>query len=204
MTASKTKIKIANPEGYSRRFSLLYMLFGSLWIITTDLLKSSLDFGTVNYLNIDIIKGLLFVFITSVLFYFLLKKYFKAAIESNIKLTDKENEYKTLAENLEYCVIRNNTECRYEYLNPAAWELLKNLLTVKNPDEMIGLSPEEAYKDADIAKKVREGNEYVLSTGKKLRDKLHYGEKYISYSKIPEFNEQGEIISVMTLIADET
>lgn len=204
MTASKTKIQNANPEGYSRRFSLLYMLFGSLWIITTDLLKSSLDFGTVNYLNIDIIKGLLFVFITSVLFYFLLKKYFKAAIESNIKLTDKENEYKTLAENLEYCVIRNNTECRYEYLNPAAWELLKNLLTVKNPDEMIGLSPEEAYKDADIAKKVREGNEYVLSTGKKLRDKLHYGEKYISYSKIPEFNEQGEIISVMTLIADET
>ncbi|KXK42074.1 MAG: Signal transduction histidine kinase, partial [Chlorobi bacterium OLB5] len=178
--------------------------FGSLWIISTDLLKSSLDFGTVNYLNIDIIKGLLFVFITSVLFYFLLKKYFKAAIESNIKLTDKENEYKTLAENLEFCVLRHNTECRYEYLNRSAWNMLKELLVVKNPEEMIGLTPEETYIDPGVAKTVREGNEYVISTGEILRDKLHYGNRYISYSKIPEKNSTGKITSVITLISDET
>lgn len=204
MTEDNIKQQNPDPAKHSRKVSLLYLLFGAVWIVATDLIKTSLGLSSVNHLFLEIIKGLLFVFATSLLFYFIIKKYFKAANDSNLKLTDKENEYKTLAENLEFCVLRHNTECRYEYLNRSAWEMLKELMAVKSPEEMIGLTPEEAYIDPQIAKTVREGNEYVISTGKILRDKLHYGFRYISYSKIPERSSSGKIISVITLISDET
>lgn len=193
-----------NPAKHAFRISALYFLISTIWISVSDLINIANHHDALNELYIDILKGFVFGTVTSVLLYFLLVKYFTALQEKNSEILSNEEKYRTLAENLEFCVLRHDTNCRYIYVNKAAWEMLEVLFKVKNIEEIIGLTPEEIYIDPKIAKTVRDGNNYVVSTGKTLSEKLHYGEKYISYSKIPEFNEQGEIISVMTLIADET
>ncbi|NOS85734.1 MAG: PAS domain S-box protein [Ignavibacteria bacterium] len=179
-------------------------MISTIWIVVSDLIgKLNHDNSSDDFL-LDVLKGLLFVIITSVLLYFLLAKYFTALQEKNREIYSNEEKYRTLAENLEFSVMRNDKECRYLYINKAAWELFDGMLLVKSIDEVTGLSPEQIYKDPEISKIVREGIEYVISTGKTLTKNLQYADKYVTYSKIPEFNNDGEIISVMTLIADET
>ncbi len=201
---SKNHLQNLNPAKHAFRISALYFFISTLWIIVTDLINVAYHHNALNELLIDISKGLIFIIITSVLLYFLLVKYFTALQEKHSELYSNEEKYRTLAENLEFCVMRHDLECRYIYVNKAAWEMLRVLLKVKSIEEIIGLTPEEIYKDPAVAKIVREDNEFVISSGKPTSKKLHYGEKYISYSKVPEFDEQGEIITVMTLIADET
>jgi len=193
-----------NPAKHAFRISALYFLISTLWIVVSDLINVANHHNALNELLIDILKGLLFILVTSVLLYFLLVKYFKALQEKNKEIYSSEKKYRTLADNIEFSVMRQDLDCRYIYVNNAAWEMLRVLLKVKDIDGIIGLTPEEVYIDAEIAKIVRDGNNLVISSRKKLSRKLHYGEKYISHSKIPEFNEAGEIISVMTVVADET
>jgi len=201
---SRDHLPNLNPSKHAFRISALYFLISTLWIIVSDLINAANHNNALNELLVDISKGLIFIIITSVLLYFLLLKYFTALHEKHSELYSNEEKYRTLAENLEFCVMRHDMDCRYIYVNKAAWEMLKVLLRVKSIEEIIGLTPEEIYIDPLVAKTVRDGNNLVISSGKTLSEKLHYGEKYISYSKIPELNERGEIISVMTLIADET
>jgi PAS domain S-box-containing protein len=201
---SKNHLQNLNPVKHAFRVSALYFLISTVWIVVSDLIGKLNNSNSSDDFLLDILKGLLFVIITSVLLYFLLVKYFTALQEKNSELYSNEEKYRTLAENLEFCVMRHDLDCRYIYVNKAAWEMLKVLLKVKSIEEIIGLTPEEIYIDPGVAKTVREGNKHVINSGKTLSKKLHYGEKYISYSKIPEFNERGEIITVMTLIADET
>lgn len=193
-----------NPAKHALRISALYFLISALWILATDLIQIFNHQNSFNEFLLDVLKGMVFVTVTSVLLYFLLLKYFRALHEKNSEIYRNEEKYRTLAENLEFCVMRHDTECRYIYINAAAWDMLKPLLKVSSPEQIIGLTPEEIYTDPKIAKTVRDGNEYVYRSGKTLSQKLHFGEKYISYSKIPELNEKGRIVSIMTLIADET
>lgn len=193
-----------HPAKHAFRISLWYFLISTLWIVVSDLISIGNHHNALNELLVDITKGFIFVIVTSVLLYLLLVKYFRAIHEKNTELYSNEETYRTLAENLEFCVMRHDLDCRYIYVNKAAWEMLKVLLKVKSIEEIIGLTPEEIYIDPEVARTVREGNEKVINSGKTLSKKLHYGEKFISYSKIPEFNELGEIVTVMTLIADET
>lgn len=193
-----------NPAKHALRISALYFLISTLWISATDLIQILNHQNSFNEFLLDILKGLLFVAVTGVILYFFLVKYFRALHEKNRELYRNEEKYRTLADNLEFCVMRHDTECRYTYVNAAAWEMLKPLLKVSSAEQIIGLTPEEIYTDPMVAKTVREGNEYVYRSGETFSKKLHFGEKYISYSKIPELNEKGKIVSIMTLIADET
>lgn len=193
-----------DPAKHSLRISLLYVLFGSIWIIISDFINSSWQNDHYIEYFIEAGKGLLFVFVTAILLYVTLKRYFTLLTEKHREIIVSEEKYRSLAENMEFSVIRHDLNCRYIYINKAAWVMLKELLKISKSSDIIGLTPEEAYKDEDVAKKVRNGNDYVIESGKILTQKLHYGNKYISYSKIPEFDESGMIISVMTIIIDET
>lgn len=186
------------------RIGLLYLLTGLIWLIFTYIVKLLLGEDTLKFFLVNIPKGLIFIFVTSLLFYFLLKKFFISVNESTLKILSKDNEYKTLTENLEYSVIRQDLDCRYLYINKAAWETLKSLLVIQKADEIIGLTPEEAFKNPEHAKIVRKEINYVISIGKVFKQKTKSGDKHISYSIIPEIDGTGKIVSVISLITDET
>jgi PAS domain S-box-containing protein len=193
-----------DPVKQAFRISLIYFVTGALWIIISDLINVYYHQDSTGEMLIEIGKGLLYVTITALLLYYYLGKYFASLHNKNSELIQSEEKYRSLAENMEFSVIRHDRECRYVYLNSAAWKVLKEFFLVKDINEAIGLTPEEVYKDPEVAGIVREQNEHVIQTGEIVKQKLHYKDSYISYSKIPEYNTKGEIVSVMTLISDET
>jgi len=168
---SRDHLPNLNPSKHAFRISALYFLISTLWIIVSDLINAANHNNALNELLVDISKGLIFIIITSVLLYFLLLKYFTALHEKHSELYSNEEKYRTLAENLEFCVMRHDMDCRYIYVNKAAWEMLKVLLRVKSIEEIIGLTPEEIYIDPLVAKTVRDGNNLVISSGKTLSEK---------------------------------
>ena len=57
------------------RIVLIYALVGSLWILFSDMLVSRISFDTHTFVLISIIKGCLYVAITSLLLYWLVSRY---------------------------------------------------------------------------------------------------------------------------------
>ncbi len=193
-----------NPFKRSIRISSIYFAASSIWIILSDIMNIIYQKDTYDELYIEIGKGLLFVTVTAVLLFFLLKKNFVSLQKSGFEVIQSEKKYRTLAENLEFSLTRHDRENKYIYINNSGWNMLRELCICKSIEEFYGKTPYEVYKDKFLADIVIENNKNVFSTGKTLKLKLHYGDKYYSYSKIPEFNSDGEVVSVLSVISDET
>src|ERR1035438_5688394 len=57
------------------RIVLLYALFGSLWILFSDLLLGQLTFSAGLYTILSITKGCIYVVVTTLLLYWLIRRY---------------------------------------------------------------------------------------------------------------------------------
>jgi hypothetical protein len=67
-----------------------YLIFSLLWIISSDLLLSKITADTAIYTTLSIIKGWLFVLVTSALLYWLIMLYSKQKILAEISLRESE------------------------------------------------------------------------------------------------------------------
>ncbi len=204
MNKNTADVQTLNPQKQAFRISSIYFLTGFLWILISDILVN-INYGD-NFAEffIETGKGILFLVVTSVLLYYLLKRYFTSLQKVNDEQSANETKYRTLAENLEFSLTRHDKNNRYIYVNAAGWEMLRELSPYNSAEEIYGKTPDEIYNDKFLADTVINNNHYVFSTGKTLLRKLHYRDKYYSYSKIPEFDPNGEIISVLSVISDET
>jgi two-component sensor histidine kinase len=198
------KIRNIDPVKQARRIIFVYLAISSVWILGSDLVKAYFHDDSLNDYLTSAGKGLVFIFISSLVFYYLLKKYLVSLNAANKELKRSEEKYRKLTENIEVGVMRNGTNGRYEYLNPAAWHLLKELIRLRSPDEIPGMLPADIYSDPVVIKTVTEGNDHVLRTGGVIKKKAFFGNKFVSFSKIPEYDPSGKIISVLTLLIDET
>ncbi|MEO8514746.1 MAG: PAS domain S-box protein [Ignavibacteria bacterium] len=186
------------------RISMYYFVIGFLWITVSNIIVKIQYNNNPAEFFLETGKGIIFVVITSLLLYFLLKKYFTSLDITNREVSLSEEKYRTLTENIDFAVIRHDKECRYEYLNSAARNILKDLIKQDGKTDITGLTPEEVYKDPEIAAMVRKNNNYVIGSGEHFKGRLASGNKYLSYNMMPEFDPAGSIISVITLISDET
>ncbi len=75
------------PSTRAARVTLIYLLFGSLWIVGTDLYLDRLDLGVHRLSELQTLKGALFVLVTGLLFYYLargeLSRQYRADAEAN-------------------------------------------------------------------------------------------------------------------------
>ncbi len=81
------------------RFIAIYFVFGILWILFSDLLLfSSTTQTSSNLFQWGMVKGLLFILLTSVVIFIVLKKFSTKLKQSNIEIQRTNNLYKALIE----------------------------------------------------------------------------------------------------------
>ena len=198
------KILKLNPSRQAFRICLYYFFIGIAWVITSDIINIKLRGGDGAEFLVESGKGVLFVILTSVLFFYILRKYFRSLYNTSKELSVNENKFRTLAENLDVGVIRNSTDCKYLFVNKKAKILLEEFLKVTPETDFTGLTPEDIYTDKSLSVRVYETIGYITETGTNLALKVKYGNKFLSYSTFAERNSEGEIISILTIITDET
>lgn len=71
---------------YSGRIALIYFLIGCLWIFLSDVLVHWIFLDVLDMVFISILKGLVYVFVTAAIFYFLLFKAMKSILGSNVEI----------------------------------------------------------------------------------------------------------------------
>ena len=72
------------------KICLIYLVFGILWIIFSDRLLLTLSSRQEDLVMLSSIKGVLFIIVTTVLLFFLIRHFFSQLREKNEQLTAQE------------------------------------------------------------------------------------------------------------------
>ncbi|MBU1101740.1 MAG: PAS domain S-box protein [Bacteroidetes bacterium] len=88
--------KIINNKAL--RITLIYLLFGSLWILLSDRIVDNLFGNSAIITSIQTYKGWFYVLITGLIFYHLISREFKTRSVAETFLRESEERYKTLAD----------------------------------------------------------------------------------------------------------
>ncbi|MGM0445383.1 MAG: HD-GYP domain-containing protein [Bacillota bacterium] len=83
------------------KFIIIYIILGSLWIYFSDELLTMLFYQNDIIMRLQTYKGLLYVLITGLIFYLLLKKYFSHLRETKDELKKKNEELNRYTDKLE-------------------------------------------------------------------------------------------------------
>lgn len=76
--------------------ALIYAAIGSLWILLSDILLSQISFNTGVFASLSILKGWLYVAITSLLLYWLINRYAAARQMAEDSLRESETRFRTI------------------------------------------------------------------------------------------------------------
>lgn len=119
-----------------------------------------------------------------------------------IDVINSEQSFRTLAHNSPDLIIRHDKDFRYQYVSP-----LIEKLTGKKPDEFIGKTYWQMGLPAHLCKLFDESLAHVFAT-----QTLHHVEYTVEAERnthiytrlVPEFDDNGQITSVMTISTDIT
>jgi PAS domain S-box-containing protein len=78
---------------------IVYLVFGSLWVIFSDSLLDKIISHPERITQWQTIKGLFFMFVTSILLYYLVRRYFNQVLEIRRMLDDSSRHYSSLFAN---------------------------------------------------------------------------------------------------------
>ena len=194
----------SDPFRNSLRISLIYFIVSSLWIIISDLLNVAYHNDSYGEFVIEAGKGLLFVLISSVIIFLLLRRHFAAEEKSKQEIFERESEYRSLTERLKVGIIRGTPEGKYLFMNNSAREIMKDYFRIKPDEEIAGLTPEQVYLDRELVERVYKTIGHIIKTGESLTSKAVYGSRNVSVYSYPEINEKGEVTSLLSILTDET
>lgn len=123
-----------NSKSNIVRVVLPYALFGALYIILSDFIVRDISTEVDDLFIISLVKGLLYVMVTAVLVYFLVKNYTRKMISVN-------KNFNRVFQSLPEAVILFNKETKkITACNEAAQKI-----TGYNLDELTGISPETLF-----------------------------------------------------------
>jgi PAS domain S-box-containing protein len=138
-------IKITFPL----KIALIYFLISSFYIIYSDKLLE-ISFSHEMLVKLQSEKGLAFVFLTSILIFFLIKQNLK-------KINESEQKYRLLADNTKDLICLHKPDAEYIYLSPS----IKTLLEY-DKDELIGRNPYEIIHPDDIKRIEKDSHQHLL------------------------------------------
>ena len=90
--SSKQKSTMLNP---ALRISLIYLAFGSIWILFSDEILANVGDRTL-ITTLSILKGWLYVIITSAILYYLIRKNFDEIVMSRRQASESEDRHRTI------------------------------------------------------------------------------------------------------------
>lgn len=119
-----------------------------------------------------------------------------------IDVLDREKSFRTLAQNSPDMIVRHGKDFRYQYANP-----MVEKLTGKKPEEVIGRSYWEMGIPGHLCRLFDKSLALVFAT--KLLQHIEYTlqtdrEIHVYSRLVPEFDESGEVVSVMAIATDIT
>ncbi len=166
----------------------IYFVVSAVWIFFSDSILLLFDFDKHELFVFAIVKGFLFVIITSLIIYFLIRRYFNALLESNER-------YKILIENSPFGIFvqQNN---KFSYVNNS----LTKMIGGGSPDDFIGRSIYELFHP-DYHELIRE-RIHILNDKKQAVNNLEevildqYGNKiHVEVSAVPiRFQNQNGVL----------
>ena len=106
------KGKQANRKKTEIRIALIYLIIGILWIILSD---RYMGYGLTQ--NIQTLKGSLFVILTTVLLYLLIKRELSKQHKLKLDSIQKKSEYKYLLENQNDLLVKVDLQGRFLFVN---------------------------------------------------------------------------------------
>lgn len=193
------------PGRHAFRIVGWYLLAGSLWILITDYINELNAQNNLGGFWIEAGKGLFFVIVTSLLLFFFLKKYFNSLYSVMKKDEQNEEEFHSLAENIHVGIIRRNpVDGTCTYVNTRAIDLLGAGMRILEPIELVGTKPGEALKIKDISQRVESAFRRVVEEHKMQTVDFEVSGKFISGRMIPEFDKEGKLKSVLSILIDDT
>ncbi len=155
------------PNIHLCRIPIVYFIIGLLWIVLSDYILLLFDLSHWNYENIQMIKGCLFIAVTTLLLYFLMRRHFQQIIHYNKNLKESESRFRNAIMEAPFPVIIHSESGEVLFLN--------NVWT-----ELTGYRHEEMPTILEWTKKAfRDKQDYANSMIRKtyeLKQPLNHGE----------------------------
>ena len=198
------KLLNSNPFRQSFKISMVYFSFSTVWILVSDFINVVYRNDSYQEYIVEAGKGMLFVVISTSIIFYLLKLYFTAHQKSSRELLERESEYRSLTEHLKVGIIKSTPEGRYIFMNNTARTLLKDYLKPATGADISGLTPEDIYNNTELIQCVKNTIKLINENGRSIVKKTKYGSKFVSVHTYPEFNDKGSIVSMLSVLTDET
>jgi PAS domain S-box-containing protein len=120
------------------KIAMIYAIFSILWILFSDQILYALVKDASLLTKLQMFKGWFFVSVTALLIYYLLKKEIRRYQQTERKLKDSEEKFRSLVETSSDWIWEVDAEGTYTYVSPKVKELLGY-----EPEEIIGKKPFE-------------------------------------------------------------
>lgn len=186
------------------KISIIYLIFSLLWIYFSDSAINFIFKDPEKLQFLQIIKGLFFVTVSSILLYILTKQFFINIQKEKDKLANTNNILENIIENAPIIIFWKDRNGVYKGSN----KLFLELMNLKDEKELLG------KKDSDF--NIVENENYInddlyVMTNKK--PKLNYTEtisaknndiRILNTSKVPLLDENNNVIGVLGVIQDLT
>ena len=118
-------------------------------------------------------------------------------------LKESEQEFRSLAENSQDYIVRHDRECRYQYANPASIKIAGIA-----EDNIIGKTHREAGYPPELCNFFEDRINKVVSSGIPGHEQFEWesidGKVMMDWKLCPEFDENGEVRSVLGISRDIT
>jgi len=186
------------------KISLLYFLFSFFWIYFSDLALNLFFKDLNNAQFLQTIKGLIFISLSSILLYFLIKKFFKTIQNEKSQLLKTNEILEKIIENAPVIIFWKDKKGVYLGCNTAFLELMnlntKNDLLGKKDSDFHISEKENFMNDDMIVITTRNAKlnyiETVTAKDKSLR--------FLNTSKVPLVDDKQNIIGVLGVSLDIT
>jgi PAS domain S-box-containing protein len=179
------------------RVALIYGLLVTIWILGSDLLLAAAS-GPPAYaaMRAELVKGMLFVLVSSTVIYLLVAKMFAT-------LDQSERRLRLLAEHVPDMIyrLRLYPDCAFEFVSPAATSLA-------------GYTPAEFYADPDLAYKLvhPDDRDHLVALGRgRILDGLPLELRWVrkdgtviwtEQRNVPVFDGQGRLVAIEGVVRD--
>jgi len=136
------------PRRAALRISLLYALFGSLWIIFSDtIIELFVNQSTIHHYHLQTIKGWLFVAVTAILLYLLIRRTVESFHRTEAARSESEDRLKLLIERApDYAIFTLDAAG-----NVTSWNRGAQQITDWRESEIVGQHIQSFYTPEDVA-----------------------------------------------------